>query len=347
MAMADSSEQCKDGLDACAAAKAEGNTAYAEGDLDSALERYAAAMELWEEALRTCQLPKDRELKTRVRYSKLGFGMVMSAFPMFDEYFLKDLGTDQAIWAGDPGGELQSYPSKDLIPVSDALWDLRFALAQNLAAVCLKRSQYTEAVKWADAALAMDGKAPKALMRLGAALLRLGKPGPASDRLSEAAKAMPGDVELRKLLREAEMKRAPTWVCASGCCGPWGIVCGGPIVSSMPEVVPPRLRPPEADAKEDRSLEEEEETEDGQPTTLGDETASSTSSVGDLGHASDLKETAKVQTADLAASLKKDEASSFMVPSASCRPVTAVLALLLTVGAAWQLGPVSSGVALL
>eukprot|EP00913_Durusdinium_trenchii_P031908 g29884.t1 len=83
----------------------------------------------------------------------------------------------------------------------------------------------------------MDGKAPKALMRLGLGLLRTGKPGPASDWLAAAQKAMPKDSEVRRLLREAEMKRSPTWVCANGCCGPWGIVCGGPSVDTMAERV--------------------------------------------------------------------------------------------------------------
>lgn len=239
---------------ACADAKAKGNAAYAQGDLEAALKHYEEALVHWEAAL--APPPKNHEINTRVRYSEHGFGTVMSAFTMFDEYFLKDLGTDAAIWAGEAGGQLKRYEAKDLRPVSDELWDLRFAIAQNLAAVCLKRNEYDEAVRWADAALSMDGKAPKALMRLGAALLRLGKAGPASDRLAEAVKALPHDVELRKLLREAEQKRSPTWVCASGCCGPWGIVCGGSVSDAMPEVVKPRLR---GDA-ERKALDEDQET---------------------------------------------------------------------------------------
>ena len=99
-----------------------------------------------------------------------------------------------------------------------------------------------KAIDWANAALCMDGKAPKArptrlpkmarveaLMRLGLGLLRTGKPRPASDWLAAAQKAMsdayhilwakkfvrPKDVELRKLLKEAEMKRSPTWATRS------------------------------------------------------------------------------------------------------------------------------------
>eukprot|EP00930_Biecheleria_cincta_P010328 TRINITY_DN112382_c0_g1_i1.p1 TRINITY_DN112382_c0_g1~~TRINITY_DN112382_c0_g1_i1.p1 ORF type:complete len:347 (-),score=67.89 TRINITY_DN112382_c0_g1_i1:90-1130(-) len=252
---------------ACADAKAKGNAAYAQGDLEAALKHYEEALVHWEAAL--APPPPSHEVNTRVRYSKHGFGMVMSVFPMFDEYFLKDLGTDSAIWAGEPGGQLKRYEAKELRPVSDELWELRFTITQNLAAVCLKRNEYSDAVEWADAALSMDGKAPKALMRLGAALLRLGKPGPASDRLAEAAKAMPKDVELRKLLREAEQKRSPTWVCASGCCGPWGIVCGGPVSEAMPEVVKPRVRT-EAERK---ALDEDQETFQAEGSTSAGQAA--------------------------------------------------------------------------
>lgn len=234
----------------CSTLKQQGNAAYAAGDMDTALQLYTKAVDVWEETFTSSKPKPALEVGMRVRYTALGFGMVMSAFPMFDEYFLKDLGTDQAIWVGEPGGDLKRFPAKDLRPISDELFDLGIALAQNLAAVSLKRSDFNEVVRWADMALAMDGKAPKALMRLGVALLRLGKPGPASDRLAAAAKAMPNDSEVRELLREAEMKRSPTWVCASGCCGPWGIVCGGPIVSAMPEVVVPRFKPDLADEKD-------------------------------------------------------------------------------------------------
>lgn len=249
---------------ACADAKAKGNAAYAQGDLKAALQHYEEALVHWEAAL--APPPKVHEVNTRVRYSEHGFGMVMSAFTMFDEYFLKDLGTDTAIWGGEAGGQLKRYEAKDLRPVSDELWDLRFAIAQNLAAVCLKRDEYDEAVRWADAALSMDGKAPKALMRLGAALLRLGQAGPASDRLAEAVKALPHDLELRKLLREAEQKRSPTWVCASGCCGPWGIVCGGSVSDTMPEVVKPRVR---ADAERKAPDEDQEAFREEGSTSAG------------------------------------------------------------------------------
>jgi len=250
-------------VSACAAAKAAGNSAYACGELDKAWEHYMEALHYWDEALGPP--PAMHEVGRRVRYSKHGFGQVMSAFTMFDEYFLKDLGTDQAIWAGDPGGELKRFSARELRPVSDELFDLRFAIAQNLAAVSLKRALYQEAIEWADAALSMDGKAPKALMRLGAALLRSGKPGPASDRLAAAQKAMPNDPEVRKLLKEAELKRSPTWICANGCCGPWGIVCGGPQVDAMAEAVKPQFKNDailalmqESDSSEEEACEEKE-----------------------------------------------------------------------------------------
>jgi len=241
--------------EACAAAKAEGNAAYAKGDLQSAFDHYVTALEHWEAALQP--VPSTHEIGARVRYSEHGFGVVMSAFTMFDEYFLKDLGNDQAIWAGEPGGELKRYSAPELTPVSQEQFDLRFAIAQNLAAVCLKLEKYKEAIDWANAALCMDGKAPKALMRLGLGLLRTGKPGPASDWLAAAQKAMPNDSEVRKLLREAEMKRSPTWVCANGCCGPWGIICGGPTVEAMAEAVKPRLKSEAAEDGADQGVEDD------------------------------------------------------------------------------------------
>jgi len=241
--------------EACAAAKAEGNAAYAKGDLQCAFDHYVTALEHWEAALGP--VPGTHEIGARVRYSEHGFGVVMSAFTMFDEYFLKDLGNDQAIWAGEPGGELKRYSASELTPVSQEQFDLRFAIAQNLAAVCLKLEKYKEAIDWANAALCMDGKAPKALMRLGLGLLRTGKPGPASDWLAAAQKAMPNDSEVRKLLREAEMKRSPTWVCANGCCGPWGIVCGGPTVEAMAEVVKPRLKSEVVEDGADQGVEDD------------------------------------------------------------------------------------------
>eukprot|EP00933_Yihiella_yeosuensis_P025498 TRINITY_DN19785_c0_g1_i2.p1 TRINITY_DN19785_c0_g1~~TRINITY_DN19785_c0_g1_i2.p1 ORF type:complete len:209 (-),score=61.66 TRINITY_DN19785_c0_g1_i2:81-707(-) len=123
-------------------------------------------------------------------------------------------------------------------------------------------------------ALAMDGNAPKALMRCGVALLRLNKPGPASDRLAAASKAMPNDAELRKLLREAELKRSPTWVCASGCCGPWGIVCGGTVVSAQ-AVVAPRIAA-ENESKEP-TKDADEETKLGEEPAMGEEEYDSSS----------------------------------------------------------------------
>jgi len=231
-------------------AKAEGNNAYAAGDLGLATSKYTECLSMWEDALGA--LPREATLQVGevVRYHKKGFGTVMSAFPLFDEYFLKDSGTDQAIWVGDPGGDLYHFARKDLEAVPTEFFDLRLLTLQNLAAVCLRKDDLEGASQWADQALAMDGRAPKALMRKGAALLRDGQPGPASDALAAAKKALPSDPEIRKLLREAEMKRSPTWVCVSGCCGPWGIVCGGPVSSAMPQVVPPaqRIYPEETEA---------------------------------------------------------------------------------------------------
>merc|ERR1719487_2869833 len=54
-------------------------------------------------------------------------------------------------------------------------------------------------------------------------MLKNGQPGPASDVLSTAQSVTPKDPEVKRLLWEAEKARGSGWVCASGCCGPWGI----------------------------------------------------------------------------------------------------------------------------
>ncbi|CAK0838697.1 unnamed protein product [Prorocentrum cordatum] len=232
-------------------ARAEGNRAYAAGDLEAAGLRYAEALSLWEQAL--SEVPDDGKtlsIGTLVQYDARGcFGVVKSAFPVFDEYFLKDVGTDQAIWVGEPGGDLRRFTRRELKTTTQELLDLRFPILQNLAAVALKEERHSEAVQWAEAALSINGRAPKALLRKGAALLRLGQPGPASDVLSAAAAAAPGDAEVARLLRQAEAQRSPNWVCVTGCCGPWGIVCGGPaqIADVMPQVVAPSARRLEAE----------------------------------------------------------------------------------------------------
>lgn len=227
--------------EACTAAKVAGNDAYATGNLELAVEHYVHAMALWQEALDAAPQPQQLSVGQLVRYdTRCFFGVVMSAFTMFDEYFLKDLGSDQAIWVGAAGGDLRRFGRKELRLVTRELLDLRLAVAQNLAAVRLKQDNLTEAVRWADAALVIEGRSPKALMRKGAALLRLNSPGPASDVLATALEVVPGDMEVKRLLKQAEARRSPSWICATGCCGPWGIVCGGPVVQTTAAVVPPK-----------------------------------------------------------------------------------------------------------
>eukprot|EP00406_Dinophysis_acuminata_P063935 CAMPEP_0179271166 /NCGR_PEP_ID=MMETSP0797-20121207/31835_1 /TAXON_ID=47934 /ORGANISM="Dinophysis acuminata, Strain DAEP01" /LENGTH=378 /DNA_ID=CAMNT_0020979509 /DNA_START=54 /DNA_END=1186 /DNA_ORIENTATION=- len=227
---------------ACELAKSEGNTLYTADDLEGAIQKYTCALEHWGRAVDAVHQEGTLGVGQLVRYDGRGFGVVMSAFALFDEYFLKDLGTNQPIWVGEEGGVLRRFAGGDLQAVTQELLDLRAAVLQNLAAACLKREDFGEAVRWADGALLMNGRAPKALMRKGKGLLRLNQPGPASDVLASALEVTPGDAQLRRLLREAEQRRSPTWVCTTGCCGPWGIVCGGPVMPSVPQVVPPAVK---------------------------------------------------------------------------------------------------------
>lgn len=255
---------------ASTAARSAGNTAYLAGDMSAAVEHYLEALSCSEKAMCAKPQPSGLETGQLVQYSSVGyFGTVMSSFPLFDEYFLKDLGSDQAIWVGDPGGNLRRFARKDLVTTSNDLVDFRLAVLQNLSAVCLRQEKWEEAVKWADLALSISGRAPKALMRKGSALLKLNQPGPASDVLATAAEEVPNDAEVRRLLREAEKKRSPTWVCATGCCGPWGIVCGGPLAQTVPEVVAPAKRLAlEYSIKEEQGAEAAAEGPDGSEATV-------------------------------------------------------------------------------
>jgi len=257
---------------ACARARSAGNSAYTAGDLEGAMGHYVQAMACWERTVRAEDRAQSLEVGQLVQYSSKGFfGEVMSCFPLFDEYFLKDMGSDKAIWAGDIGRDLRRFSRKELVPVPRAMVDFKLAVLQNLAAVCLRQDQWEQSIKWADQALCIHGKAPKALMRKGAALLRLDQPGPASDVLATCAEEVPQDVEVRRLLREAEKKRSPMWVCATGCCGPWGIVCGGAISQVNAEVVAP-ARPKAA------ALIEEDGTSPAAAADSGEKAAAETSS---------------------------------------------------------------------
>lgn len=209
--------------EAAVAAKADGNAAYAAGDLDLAVKEYTAALENWDEALELEVKPKAFSKGDCVVYCHKGFGRVESAFTVMDEYFLKDLGTDKPLWVGDAGGDLKRFSKADLQPVPQDLFDLRLAVAQNIAAVMIKREDYKQAIKWSDEALRMDGWSLKALLRKGAAMIKEEQAGPASNVLLAAQQIAPKDPEVKRLLREAEKLRAPGWVCANGCCGPWGI----------------------------------------------------------------------------------------------------------------------------
>jgi len=214
---------------ACELAKSEGNQAIGDGDTDLAAQHYEKALNLWEDIIQASPQPKAFEVGQLVRYNKRNyFGVVMSCFPIFDEYFLKDLGSDKAIWVGDPGGDLRRFDRKELHAVRKEDLDLRQALAQNLALCHLRQKAWSKCVIWCDAALVIEGRATKALLRKGSALLQLNQPGPASDVLATVAEVTPKCPEVRRLLREAEARRSPTWVCVTGCCGPWGIVCGAP-----------------------------------------------------------------------------------------------------------------------
>mmetsp|Transcript_436 Transcript_436/g.575 ORF Transcript_436/g.575 Transcript_436/m.575 type:complete len:260 (-) Transcript_436:102-881(-) len=206
--------------EASLASKADGNRAFGAGQLEVAKQCYTEALKHWAAAVQENRSKDVLPEGAYVSYGKEKYGKVMSVFPLMKEYFIKDLENDQPVWAGGQVGiSLERFGHMELQPIETELFDLRFAVTQNLAAVHLKLEEYAEAVRWANAALNMNGKAPKALMRKGAALLRTARPAAAIEVLSVAAEALPSDKEVQRLLAEAT-KAAPEsaqWVCAAGC----------------------------------------------------------------------------------------------------------------------------------
>ena len=180
-------------------AKSAGNAAYASGDLETAATRYMQALQLWENALPTA--PRVLAKGTFVRYRKERFGVVSNVFPVMEEYFLKDRETNQPVWVlGQVGVALERFSRDDLQVVTQELIDVRLACAQNLAAVHLKWEDYAGAVRWANAALALDGRSTKAILRKGSALLRSGRAVAALQTLNTAENLL--DKEIKTLIRE-------------------------------------------------------------------------------------------------------------------------------------------------
>eukprot|EP00421_Protoceratium_reticulatum_P002020 CAMPEP_0168368050 /NCGR_PEP_ID=MMETSP0228-20121227/6052_1 /TAXON_ID=133427 /ORGANISM="Protoceratium reticulatum, Strain CCCM 535 (=CCMP 1889)" /LENGTH=455 /DNA_ID=CAMNT_0008380887 /DNA_START=173 /DNA_END=1539 /DNA_ORIENTATION=- len=206
----DTSTHYAEAVDAVAAAKEAGNAALKSADLPLAIEQYEGAVKLFEDALAAYPQAKVLRNNDIVRYGDGRFGTIETAYPHFGDYVLEDLSTRSLVKAKVGKYEEVStrFLRRDLESVPPALFELRLACLQNLALVSLKlaraslrESDFEETVRRADAALAMDGRSPKALMRKGAALIELKTFDGAYRALAIAAQETRGrDAEVNRLL---------------------------------------------------------------------------------------------------------------------------------------------------
>lgn len=201
----------------CIDLKAKGNAAYAAGEIDCAILSYTEAVDNWHSVVRNSPQPEALEEGDQVLYEPdaLGitgslFGEITKAFPLLKEYHLKDLASGkEAKENNEESYTLRCFDKADLIVIPKQMFELQLACLQNLAAAYLKQGLHEEAVIWADQALAMDPRAPKALMRKGMALLRGGERLSRAQRvLTLANQVSPKDREVQKALDEVKSLRA-------------------------------------------------------------------------------------------------------------------------------------------
>ncbi|CAK0809576.1 unnamed protein product [Prorocentrum cordatum] len=206
------------GLAEAAEAKEAGNAALRSADLPLAVERYEEAIAACDRALAALEgqrrtEPKELANDDLVYYEhqgREGFGIVDMAHPHFGDYVVKDLGTADIVKvkAGKYEEVSRRFRRRELVAVPRELFDTRLACLNNLTLVSLKLAKSTlrdedfvATVKRADDALAMDGRAAKALMRKGASLLVLKQVKEAVQALTLASHVTRGkDSEVERLL---------------------------------------------------------------------------------------------------------------------------------------------------
>jgi len=197
----------------CVRLKAEGNSAFAAGETDIAIVRYTEALDIWNEVVRSSPQPEVFEVGNRILYKSKTptgrvFGEIAKAFPLLNEYFIKDLASGKMVWESEADAILRCFERADLMFVSTEMFDSQLACLQNLAAAYLKMNLNNEAINWADHALSMDPRASKALMRKGVALLRGGVRLSRAQRvLTLANEVSPKDREVQKALEEVKKAR--------------------------------------------------------------------------------------------------------------------------------------------
>lgn len=207
-----SPEVARVAAEAAAAAKNQGNEALKSADLPRAIERYEEAIRLVDRSIERATQEADLQNNDFVRYGGGKFAMIDTAYPEFEDYVLMDLATRDLIkhkvGRHDFDVVNKRYLRKELLAVPKDLFDLRLACLQNISLASLKiargskrRADYEEAVRRSDAALAMDGKSAKALMRKGQALVDIREWPNACKVLVAAMQETKGkDPEVQRLL---------------------------------------------------------------------------------------------------------------------------------------------------
>lgn len=194
------------------AAKEAGNGALKSADMPKAMECYEEALVCFQRAL--VASPQEKVLRNNevVHYGEGQFAVIDTAFPQFGDYVLEDLATSEIVLqkVGKYDEVQRRFLRKELLSVPMDLFELRVACLNNLTLVALKiakgsqrESDFKDVVHRADAALAMDGRSAKALMRKGSALIELRQWENASKVLVAAAQETQGrDAEVMRLLEQ-------------------------------------------------------------------------------------------------------------------------------------------------
>jgi len=191
--------------------KEAGNEALKSKDLPLASERYEEALEVWEKAFAEVPQAKALNQNDLVRFCEEGFGVIETADPIFKDYQVTSLCNGDFVKhkAGKYEEVITKFKRKELMVVPQEFFDLRLGLLQNQTLVALKlarasraQSDWEEVVARANMALYMSGRAAKALMRKGEALLHLKDVEGAARALSMAAQETKGkDEEVNRLLQ--------------------------------------------------------------------------------------------------------------------------------------------------
>jgi len=190
-------------------AKEKGNQALKSADLPLATEYYEEALNLYDKALE--EVPQAKILRNNevVKYGD-SYGIVDTAYPQFGDYLIQDLGHGEVV--KEKVGRYEEVPQrflrKELKSIPQDLFELRLAVLQNLTLISLKLARaslksddWGEVVRCANAALSMDGRAPKALFRKATALVELKDVEGAAKSLTIAYQETRGkDPEVMKLL---------------------------------------------------------------------------------------------------------------------------------------------------